>query len=406
MTDRSLSIKPPSCVSQPSRINGTLPIPNTRILFFICLLYVLFSSTILNAQGKPGLKDSLDGKLDMSDWVLTAHGFIPVPVLITEPALGGIGGALMLVFISRNKPYIDTVDHKIVTERVRPTIYGAGAAYTANGTWLVAGGYSGLIRKWRARYRILAGFANMNLTFYKEIPQTGESSFEFNIQAIPVSAQFLKQIRKSSWYAGFNYMFLKTELKRTNAEFHTPQEIKSTISRLGLLVEYDHRDNNFTPDKGLLWNTVLGASDQVIGSDYDYTMANSAAFLYIPAASNLITGFRMEYQEVWGDVPFYLKPFINMRGIPVARYQGNITTLGETEIRWDFTRRFSAVAFGGAGKAIDQWSDFKDAQWHASGGAGGRYLIARKLKLRMGIDVARGPEQWAYYMVFGTSWVR
>ena len=54
----------------------------------------------------------------------------------------------------------------------------------------------------------------------------------------------------------------------------------------------------------------------------------------------------------------------------------------------------------------EEWNDFQNGKWHVSGGAGGRYLIVRKLKLRMGIDIARGPEQWAYYMVFGTTWVR
>jgi len=77
-----------------------------------------------------------------------------------------------------------------------------------------------------------------------------------------------------------------------------------------------------------------------------------------------------------------------------------------TEWRWDFTSRFSLVGFGGTGKAIQDDSNFNDSDWRFSGGAGGRYLIARKLKLRMGLDVAHGPEDWAYYIVFGTSWFR
>ena len=40
--------------------------------------------------------------------------------------------------------------------------------------------------------------------------------------------------------------------------------------------------------------------------------------------------------------------------------------------------------------------------WNAGGGF--RYLTAREFGLQMGIDVARGPEQWAIYVVFGNSW--
>jgi hypothetical protein len=88
------------------------------------------------------------------------------------------------------------------------------------------------------------------------------------------------------------------------------------------------------------------------------------------------------------------------------RYQGEIVTLAETEWRWDFTPRYSLLVFGGTGKAIPDGSSFKDASWRGAGGGGLRYLVARKLKLRMGVDVARGPEEWAYYIVFGTNWVR
>jgi len=38
------------------------------------------------------LKDSVDGKLDLSDYIIDANGFIPIPLIITEPALGGFGG--------------------------------------------------------------------------------------------------------------------------------------------------------------------------------------------------------------------------------------------------------------------------------------------------------------------------
>jgi hypothetical protein len=80
--------------------------------------------------------------------------------------------------------------------------------------------------------------------------------------------------------------------------------------------------------------------------------------------------------------------------------------VAETEWRWDFTNRWSAVGFGGAGKAIQENYTFSESPWRWAGGLGGRYLIARKLRLRAGIDVARGPEEWAYYIVLGSYWAR
>ena len=42
--------------------------------------------------------------------------------------------------------------------------------------------------------------------------------------------------------------------------------------------------------------------------------------------------------------------------------------------------------------------------WNVGGGF--RYLIARALGLRLGIDVARGPEDWAFYVTVGSGWLR
>ena len=376
-------------------------------------LTLLLSATIsITAQNKkpassPVLKDSTDGAFDVSEWVLTMHGFIPVPMLITEPALGGIGGAILPIFISKNTPLLDTINGVPVVERVRPNIYGGGVAYTANGTWLVGAAVIAVIKKWHARYRVLGAYANVNLNFYKTLPTLGEQSALFTIKTIPLSGQLIKQIsRRSNWYAGANYLFLKSEITSGDPLFYEPKEINSKVSRLSLLVEYDNRDNIFTPDRGLMVNALFGSSNDAIGSDYNYEMINAAAFYYVPLSHNLISGFRGEFQHVWNDVPFYLKPFINLRGIPVARYQGNVITVVETELRWDVAPRWSGLVFGGTGKAFQEWSEFSETSWHGSAGVGGRYLIARKLKLRMGVDVARGPDQWAYYIVFGTSWVR
>jgi hypothetical protein len=39
-------------------------------------------------------------------------------------------------------------------------------------------------------------------------------------------------------------------------------------------------------------------------------------------------------------------------------------------------------------------------------GGGFRYLIARAFGIRTGIDIARGPEEWAWYIIFGHNWNR
>jgi hypothetical protein len=68
-----------------------------------------------------------------------------------------------------------------------------------------------------------------------------------------------------------------------------------------------------------------------------------------------------------------------------------------------FTDRWGVVPFGGVGRTADSISDFGDSKNLWAGGVGIRYLIARRLKLMYGIDIARGPEDWVFYIQVGSG---
>ena len=66
-------------------------------------------------------------------------------------------------------------------------------------------------------------------------------------------------------------------------------------------------------------------------------------------------GVRADATSSFGDVPFYMRPFVALRGAPIMRYQGEQVAQVEAELRWQFWKRFSLVGFAGAGAA---WNDF------------------------------------------------
>ena len=115
-------------------------------------------------------------------------------------------------------------------------------------------------------------------------------------------------------------------------------------------------------------------------------------------------GVRLEGDFIGDDAPFYDVPYIDMRGIPALRYQGENVLVGELEARWDVTYRWSLVGFGGAGLTAQEIGDFGDESAKWAGGGGFRYLIARRLGLRVGLDVAVGPEDTVLYMGIGSAW--
>ncbi|HEX4850529.1 MAG TPA: hypothetical protein VFV08_06965 [Puia sp.] len=354
------------------------------------------------------MKDSLDNAFDLSDYVIDANGFIPIPYIITEPALGGFGGVIAPVFIKKRPPYVDSVNGKQVITPVAPDITGGAAAYTLNNTWLVAAFRKGTLVKSRIKYTIGGAYANVNMSFFRTFPEIGEKEFNFNFRTFPAIIQAAKRIGFSHWYAGIKYLFLKTEVnyEGTLPSFVTPKEMNSINSQLGVVIELDNRNNIFTPDFGMKVHVDASRSDNIFGSDYEFWRINYYMYWYKPISSKLVAGWRVDGQQVLGDAPFYLLPYIDMRGIPAVRYQGNADILTELEARWDFIKRWSIVFFGGTGKAFDAWSNFGPSKWIFSYGTGFRYLLARKFGLRAGIDLAHGPDTWAYYIVFGSNWLK
>lgn len=365
----------------------------------------LFSQT-------PGMKevfrDTMDGAIDLSRFLIDLNGFIPVPIMITEPALGGIGGGIAAIFLKKRPPRIDTIRGKVRIIRTQPDITGAAALYTANQTWAALAFRRGSWMKIRSKYLVAGGVANVNLTFYRNLVADKETGFNFNLYTTPIIGSLSREVNGTYWSAGIRYVFLKTELTNTtpDAIFVRKKEISSYISMPQLIIDFDNRDNMFTPDRGFRMHLSAGWADEKVGSDYNYSKINTYGYLYLPLAPKLTGGLRYELQQVFGDVPFYLLPYIDLRGIPVMRYQANAFTVVEGEVRWDVAKRWSLVGFGGSGKAFDAWSTFSSGEWRTSGGAGFRYLLARLFKLRVGVDVARGPERWAYYLVLGSAWLK
>lgn len=91
--------------------------------------------------------DPQDGKLDMSDYLASAHGFLPIPIVITEPAIGyGLGLAVAYF----HKP--TKVDPALHEKMAPPSVTVGFGAKTENGTYMLAAAHRGIWKKDRIRY--------------------------------------------------------------------------------------------------------------------------------------------------------------------------------------------------------------------------------------------------------------
>ena len=113
----------------------------------------------------------------------------------------------------------------------------------------------------------------------------------------------------------------------------------------------------------------------------------------------------MDYQSVGGDAPFYLKPYVQLRGVPAFYYQGQMAAKVETEWRAMVYKNWGVVGFVGTGKAFDSFDDFPDNESIFNYGTGVRYVMKKAFNTRVGFDLAwASPDSlFAWYIVIGTS---
>lgn len=344
-----------------------------------------------------------DGWLDISGFVDQAYGFVPLLIPITEPAVG-VGAAGALVFIDKPKT-------EASAGFGRPNISVIGALGTENGT---RGEFAGDMRHWlddSVKSLIGVVHASVNLDFYGigRDPQLQNNPKSYNLETTAGVVQGRYRIGDSPAWIGLGYVLASTTVK-----FSAPLAPESLPgaqreSRVGGLlpaISYDSRDNMFTPTSGSYFDLSAGLFSKAMGSDTDFRRINLSAIQYVPVSRDLTLGVMGSAILSYGDVPFYLRPFVSLRGVSAMRYQGDYAGQLEAELRWQFWERFSLVGFAGAGATRNEGGQNRAAQEVSTRGLGFRYEIARKYGLHMGVDVAQGPDGPAWYVQFGSAWLR
>jgi hypothetical protein len=362
------------------------------------LLILFLASTAVSAGVFDGFIDPEDGRFDMSDQLLSRHGFLPVPIIITEPAVG-FGLGLAAAFF-HGQPTPSAAGERTLP----PSISAIAGAYTESTTWFVGGGHFGSWKDDSIRYTGGLGYADASLDFYvRDRPIGYELKGVFLLQDVKF------RIGESDFFVGAEYVYFGSS-SSFRFDFDLPgiepRDIESDNAGLAAVGYVDRRDNILSPTRGQELKLTVMRYDEIFGGDFEYWDLELRAEFYNPVSNHWFVNVKADVETTDGDVPFYGLPFIHLRGIPALRFQGDTAASLETEVRWQLDPRWSLLGFVGVGGTD---SDIKligsdGAVW--AGGAGFRYLLARKLGLRGGIDIARGAGDWAFYIQTGHAWGR
>jgi len=369
------------------------------MLNFIRTTLALLGTLLLHIPGQcenPSPEKAEDSSFDTSDFLLRSGGVFPVPAIITEPAVGFGGGVMLLHFseaqtASRNEG-----------RPPPPNITGVGGLATENGS---RGAAMFHFHTWGGdRFRYLGALASgrFNLDYYGASSQ-GRS---YEIKGAGMMQQLLTRLGHSPWYAGPRYTYFHSSTRFTGAvaDELSRAQLRNDIGKLGLIVDYDTRDNLLYPTSGTYAGFEAQFARPWLGSGSSFESYRARSFTWVPMAEKWTLGLRADSQITRGTVPFFGQPYVELRGVSRGRYQDRDTLTGEVELRWNVTPRWSVLGFSGVGKAYGQWNTFSSASNVVTIGTGFRYLIARKLGLAVGVDVAHSRDQNAFYIQVGSAW--
>ena len=376
-----------------------------------CCLAAFFLSgalTRLEAEEEPAsaakeskFRDPEDGWLDVSGFLDRPYGFFPLLVPITEPAVG-YGAAGGLAFIKKN-PADDQPGLG------RPNVTMVGGLATQNDTWSL---FAGDLRRWhKDRFETFVGLmkGSINLDFYGigEDDALRDDPLSYNLAPVGGLVRGKYRLGNSRVWAGMTYVLADMGVEFREAGGGLPD--LENVSRIGGItpaITFDSRDNLFTPNKGTFFEGSASLYDDSLGSDADFQRVGLILIHQWSLRSDLTLGVRGRGVFSFGDTPFYMRPFIALRGAAVLRYQGEEVADVEAEARWQFCKRFSLIGFAGSGATWNDFESFDNTLTVVTGGTGFRYEIARRYGLHAGLDVAFGPDNPAIYVIFGSAWLR
>ena len=344
--------------------------------------------------------------------------FLPIPIFITEPAIGE-GFGLALAYFHRQNDLPEETALATPTsigkdqddQEAPPTVTGVFGALTSNDTAAVGVGHMNSFKDDRIRFTAAGGLADINSTFYLL-----DKPFKFNLEGALVYQETRFRFGGSKWFWGIGLSYLDAS---SAFQVEIPEDPDPSLDLLGSLdlfrsdvtnsglsakLAWDTRDNTSLPNKGQFIDLALWRYDDIFGSDSDYWDARFKLLSFHQLHEKFVLGARLEYSAIDGNAPFFAIPWVTLRGIPAMRYQGDAVGVIEFEGRYNFSPKWALIGFAGSGWVSSQKPAIGTEQSIYAYGLGGRYQIFEAQNIWVGIDIARGPEDTNWYIQVGHAW--
>jgi hypothetical protein len=177
----------------------------------------------------------------------------------------------------------------------------------------------------------------------------------------------------------------------------------------GVTGEWDDTNNVFAATRGWKASGRYLVYDAAFGADRDFTKLNLTLTGYreLGDSTRVLAG-RLLTEAAFGDVPFSGQSIVsgnrNLRGYSDGRYRADKLLVLEAEYRWNFWRRWGAVAFAGVAFSADEVSTMTLRDALPGGGVGLRFLMIEQYRINARVDYGWGKNDQALYIAVGEAY--
>lgn len=386
--------------------------PPTSVLFTgigkwtLLVLLLLFGTGVFaeNADTTRHNKHHFDIKKATLAFKLGKGTFVPLPVIGYNPETSlSLGVAAMYLFHFRNNDSSTNISNIKMS-----------AVFTLKGQIILQPVWSLYIGK--DRFRVSGDMA------YRKYPDyyagIGNSAFMHDS---------IRQLFKQKYDA--EYLFLRPTVKvrvskhlfvgvqyKNEALFHLKPLGTGLLDSsgiqgkdgyfstgVGVIVEYDNRDNAFFPFKG----TYVVASNTfytpALGGNQAFQSVKLDIRQYFNPYGSHVVALQLYSENNIGKTPFRMMAELGgdmmMRGYYKGLYRDNNMLVFQAEYRFPIWWKFIGVAFGSTGDVYNEISDLSWKQLKVSGGLGLRFTLDAKERLNIRFDYAFGRfKQQGFYL--------
>lgn len=345
----------------------------------------------LGPEYLPDLRDKdLSFKYQKGDFVI-------VPIPISNPTLDTglvVGGAYF---------YSQTAEQ---ASSQPPSVTGAVAFKSSNDSTAFGVGHQSYLggNKWRVGG--VFGRADLELALKNPTPGglAAQSSIDWQVQGNFLAAKVTRQI-SGKWYAGVLARYLDMtqtfSIETESDDFSLSSDAKS--AGLGFTVEYDSRDKPMNSYSGSIFEIDVFSNTSALGSDNSYQSYTLKYRSYHRLASSLVLAWEAQACARSDKAPLWDACRISLRGFSAIDYLGKTSSSAQAEARWQFHRKWGAVAFAGGGIIKNSFTELTDREVIPSYGIGLRFMVLASQRINVRLDYARSTDSEAIYLSVGEA---